>query len=135
MVPPNHPMFNRVFHYKPSILVGKIPYFLETSIWCFSKTPKNGWNPHVTHAICGHRTLGVPESRIFRAIQMLGNAGNGAVPAEQVLKVLKVEKWKIFGRSSLDEHFISSIPCTFYEIFQNHAIDRSNPAQIDMIET
>ena len=29
--PPNHPMFNRVFHYKPSIL-GETPLFLETPI-------------------------------------------------------------------------------------------------------
>ena len=30
--PPNHPFKNRVFHYKSSILGGKIPLFLETSM-------------------------------------------------------------------------------------------------------
>ncbi len=32
MVPPNHPLKNRVFHYKPSIL-GVFPLFLETPMW------------------------------------------------------------------------------------------------------
>ena len=33
--PPNHPLKNRVFHYKPSIL-GFFPLFLETPIWYIS---------------------------------------------------------------------------------------------------
>ena len=110
------------------------PIFGNTH-WVFLKNHQK-WMEPPRHS-CDLRT---PDFRCPRVTDLPCHSDawqcrEGAVPAEQVLKMLKVEKWKIFGRSSLDEHLISSIPCTFYEIFQNHAIDRSNPAQIDMIET
>ena len=44
MVALNHPMFNRVFHYKPSIL-GVFPLFVETSIWEKCTCTKGGHHP------------------------------------------------------------------------------------------
>ena len=45
--PPNHPNFNRVFHYKPSILgypyFWKHPYHFHYHIVFFKTTLKNGW--------------------------------------------------------------------------------------------
>ena len=44
VVPPNHP-FNRVFHYKPSIL-GVLPLFLETPI--YAKSDSQGFRKKTT---------------------------------------------------------------------------------------
>ena len=49
--PPNHPFVHRVFHYKPSILGGKIPLFLETPTSRFPISLKSAANksPEKTH--------------------------------------------------------------------------------------